>query len=295
MQHEYRGNIDVRAVEQNPMALLLDYLVRPDFGDWRRVVVSAITGMAASGGFVQLDPDTLTSVLDDALAGRRPTPPTAPAGGVVAASATYTTPNGLPITVLLDMADPNAEQWTALAVLPDDDASISSPDHQARWADWLAVANLVQFLGLPHQSSAGVMAGSSQAKGYDHDDLWLRDIARSGGSAALTAAVAAPDDAPTVTLVDDQLEELDLLVDEVRGLARTALEAGHSGLVAGYEVDGTPLEAAWPERHVAILVGGTTAPTGWDARSVTGWTVESLLEALSGSDGPITTEDTEGS
>jgi len=264
------GPIDIDALQQNPMALLLDYLVRPDREAWKRAVLSAIAGMAVVGGTSSLDADGLQAQLDAALAGTWVQLPTA-AGAEVALGSRVVTPGQLPLAMFLDTAQPAKENWTVLAVLDDSPGAIRSSQHLARWADWLPWANLLQFLGLPESQQAGIASGSSQAQELQWGDLWLRS--RTARSTATR----------TIDLSESELEQLDLIDNlQVGELVRQALERGASLLVAGHEVDGLPLEAAWPHKKVAVLLPGSEAVSGWDARPVEQWTIDELMAALEG-------------
>lgn len=286
VQHGVGGEYAVSALEQNPVALLLDYLARPETEHWRRAALSAVSGAGLSSDPAPIDASGLTTALDTALAAQH-VGATPPAGAVVASVAAYVTPGGLPISLFLDMANPNLERWTAVAVLPDDDASIASSEHAARWSDWLAWANLLQFLGLPEDSTAGIIAGSSQATSGDHDDLWLRHVASSSGGSVPTQTTDVA--AAAVALTAEQEEELDFLSTSVQELVGAAMRSGFVDLVVGYELGGEPIEAAWPDQKVAVLLDGQSVPPGWDARPVQDWTLDALLAAL----GPGATNPTE--
>jgi hypothetical protein len=236
--------------------------------------------MASAAGIAQLDADGLATQLDAAQAGRWMDPPAAD-GPVVALAARALTPGQLPLALFLDAADPNAERWTVLAVLDDAPDVLTSAEHLARWADWLPWANLLQFLGLPESERAGVIAGASQAGDLAWEDLRLRHAASSGHPASVPTSPVPGAAAPAVALTDDQLEELELVVDEgAAQLARQAMEHGAPLFEAGHEVDGEPLEVAWPARHVAVLEAGANAIEGWDARPSERWTLDELLSAL---------------
>lgn len=281
IHHDRGGAIDVDVLELNPMALLLDFLVRPDLSEWQRVVMSAIGGMAASAGMAPLDADGLAAQLDAAQGAGWVDPP-APVGPVVAYSARALTPEQLPIGLFLDGADPNAEQWTALVVLDDAPEVVSTSEHRGRWSDWLPWANLVQFLGPPESERAGIVAGASQRNALDWDDTRLRH--RAANTASVSSPVGEPSDvsvSSAVELTEDQMEELSLFVDGAAAeLARHALESGAPMFVGGYEVNGLPLEAAWPDRKVAILSSDAAAVPSWDARPAAEWTLDELLDAL---------------
>lgn len=282
IQHLRGGAIDVDAVEQNPMALLLDFLVRPHLDDWQRVVMSAVGGIAASVRMLPLDADGLAAQLEAAQGAGWIDPP-APVGPVVAYAARALTPEQLPLGLFLDAADPDAERWTALVVLADAPEVVSSGAHRGRWSDWLPWTNLVQFLGPPESERAGIVAGASQCGALDWDDLWLRHRAAPSSGPADTGAPqgAAETRSPSSAISGEQLEELDLVIDQGgAALVRTVLQRGAPAFVAGHEVDGVPLEAAWPECNVAVLGAGAAPVPGWDARPAVDWTSDDLLAAL---------------
>ncbi|MBS1837096.1 MAG: DUF1998 domain-containing protein, partial [Actinobacteria bacterium] len=269
VQHGRSGAVDVEALTQNPMALLLDHLVRPDRAAWQRAVLSAVSGLASTGEQVALDTDGLGPWLDGAAAGEWSSSPGSP--DPVAMAVRALTPEQLPIVAVLDLADPDQERWTVLSVLDDSPSAVSAPEHRGRWADWLAWSNLLQFLGGPEDPRAGISSAISLHDSSDWDDLWLRR----------TAEPSEPD--PTAVLSPEQEEELELIgvgATAVAELVRAVLERGAPPFVAGYELDGIPLEAAWPERRVAVLISGAAGPERWDARAASEWTVEELVAAL---------------
>lgn len=279
--HKRRGGVvGVRALEQNPVALLLDYLVYPNTQEWKLAVLSAVGGMAATSGQLPLDAQSIELALDASLAAQ-PVVPAAPNGEVVAYLSNYTTPGGLGLSLILDAEEPNSEQWTVISALPDDPASLAEPTHPLRWADWLPWANLLQFLGLPHQRTGAVIAGASQSLSDDHDDLWLRDVSKARDTAAPHGSVAGIE--PGEVSVDQE-EELNLMDPDVGRLARQAVALGFTDVVAGLDIGvGSPLEAAWPGSKVAVLLDDAAAPEGWQARSAEAWTLDELIAALSGS------------
>ena len=289
IHHDRGGAIDVGVIEQNPMALLLDFLVRPDLREWQRAVLSAVGGMATSAGMQPLDAAALSAQLDAAQHSDW-IKPAASSGRVVAHGARALTPGQLPLALFLDAADADAERWTAMAVLDDSPGAVSSTDHRARWADWLPWSNLLQFLGPPESERAGVIAGSSQHDALDWNDLWLRQrtAAADGRAPAPTGSTLGSSTlggsalgVTAVALTDDQEEELDLFSDaDAARLARQALERGAPMFVGGYEVDGDPLEAAWPDVRVAIIRADSSVPSGWTARTAAEWTLDDLLDSL---------------
>lgn len=279
--HHHRGGaIEIDVLELNPMALLLDFLVRPDLKEWQRVVLSAIGGMATAAGISPLDAAGLAAQLD-AAQGARWVELASPTEPVVAIGARALTPGQLPLALFLDAADPNAERWTALAVLDDAPEGVSTAEHRARWSDWLPWSNLLQFVGDPESERAGIVAGASQRDALEWGDVWLRHRAVASVDTTLPEVDALSVSGVAVELTEEQLEELGYFVDEAAAeLARRALERGAPMFVGGHEVDGVPLEAAWPEQAVAILGAGEPPPSGWNARQATDWTLGDLLAAL---------------
>ncbi len=274
IQHAQGGALDVKTLQRNPMALLLDYLLRPDLDDWERAAVSVVGGIAGRDAQHGIDRTGLAAILDDVLAGREAALPELSGEPVVHVSR-YVTTGGLQLVCVLDATNPNAERWTVVSILRDNGA-MSEPDHKTRWADWLAWSNLLQFLGQPHESRGAVIAGSSQAETGDHDDLWIRYLAGSSATSAEEAVASAPS-----TLTAEQRDELDLMDDAVRQLVEAILGPAGPLLVAGHETpDGLVVEAAWPECKVGVLMPDVKVPVGWNARPVNKWTATELRAAL---------------
>jgi hypothetical protein len=214
------------------------------------------------------------------------------------------TTDDLPLVLVLDTRDGSGagERWTVIAAL-EDTLTGEIAVHQSRWQNWLHWANVLQLIGGTGRDA--VIAATSEGPDYPLDDLWLTGASPPppDGTADPAASRAAPPE-PAQALPDADLgtfyratappaglvavsetmeEELDLVEDDqVRELARQALTQGAPELVSGYEHEGTPLEVAWPDLRVAVLlpdqVGFTTS--GWDARPVGAWTAPDLISAL---------------
>jgi hypothetical protein len=293
VQHARGGALPVKLVEANPVQLLLDYLTAPNGDDWRRVARSVVGGLAAcSDTLTPVSADALGDVLDAALAGE-----SVDLGGLdgpggdsdtVAQVAVATTANGHRLVLALDTADPNAERWTAISVLPDGQGDVEAQAHLERWTDWLAWANVLQFLGEPEDSTGAVIAGASRAFSGDHDDIWLRHVAKApaeatGPAGAGEAAEEAEGAGPPAALTAEQVEELELVDDDVRRLVESVLRPDGPWVVAGFETpEGHIVEAAFPDHNVGVLRAGDEVPPGWNARTVDEWTTETLREALRG-------------
>jgi hypothetical protein len=226
----------------------------------------------------------LGELLDAALAGEPVNVPSASGDrDAVAQVAIATTANDHRLVLALDTADPNAERWTAISVLPDGQNNVQEQVHLGRWTDWLAWANVLQFLGRPEDSTAAVIAGTSRAQSGDHDDLWLRHVADAPAETAgpTVPAVEPEGVGPPAALTADQIEELALLDDDVRQLVESVLRPDSQRLVAGFEApEGHIVEAAFPDLSVGVVLPGGKVPPGWNARTVDEWTTDTLREAL---------------
>ncbi|MGH3370977.1 MAG: hypothetical protein ACRDPR_13355, partial [Nocardioidaceae bacterium] len=145
----------------------------------------------------------------------------------------------------------------------------SGPADKGRWEDWTHLGNLLQFLG-----GASVITTTR---------TWTPDGEEPppGLPPATTAAPPAPAGTDTTAGLLDDCYDL-----AARALAETAIAAGHTGLVVGYEPgdpDGTVLEVAWPAQKVGILPTGATQPgalPGWVVRTPEQWESDALLVAL---------------
>ncbi|MGB4102588.1 MAG: hypothetical protein WBK25_00710, partial [Candidatus Microthrix parvicella] len=102
---------------------------------------------------------------------------------------------------------------------------------------------------------------------------------------ALAPVALTDDGAAAPGISDEMVEELDLLEDDgVKDLVEAALALGAPDFVAGEELGGIPVEAAWSAAKMGVLGADGEDPgtAGWDLRPADGWTPESLLAALEG-------------
>ncbi len=262
------GRIDYPTVDQNPVELLLSYLSDPDDDEWEQLALSTVTG-AGAGTMRPTDREGVGAFVGDVLAGR---------GSEVAASddqsamaGEFITDRGLSVGLVLRIENLDAGQWTAIATLPDDDSSIADAGHRSRWYDWLQWSNLLQFIRSPGRDA--VITAASIA---DEGDFELTSLA---AWLARDAAIDADD----LTLDDAMTDELDLLADEdVRIMVERMLRRGAPDFVAGEEVDGIPLEAAWPSARVAIVPDDFDhdLPSSWRVVEVGKVTDEDVAEML---------------
>lgn len=98
----------------------------------------------------------------------------------------------------------------------------------------------------------------------------------------LPAPTRAVDALPAIPdpVSDRDLEELDLMTADAAALARPCVMRGAGGVVAGFELDGRPIEAAWPDRRVGIITDGAPAPDGWQVVTCPGGTPGDLATLL---------------
>ncbi len=275
--HTARGGpgLDYETVDLNPVELLLTYLRHPDDDAWSCLARSVVGGFAAVHDPRDLSRGELRPALERALTGQPPPEGPAPdpdGTGPVARVAHGTTAAGVPITAFLDLTDPNAERWTVFVVLPDRADDLDDPDHPPRWQDWLRWANVTQFLGARHDDRAAWIGAVS-----DPDTPALDDLVLLAGDQPDTGTAPATPGGPT--------DELDLVLDpDARDLARAVLSRGAPTFVAGHELDGIPVEVAWPDHRVGVL--DADAPDvdvdGWQLRRAADWTPDDLMAALRG-------------
>ena len=211
------------------------------------------------------------------------------------------TTNGLGLALALDVRPgrQQAQRWTVLAALRDSNRDVTDEAHPARWHDWMQWANVLQLMR--GHGRHCLITATSEADDLSFDDLWLVavdvDEQADGETTEGAAAPAGVADQPggargesvdavsqaAVKISGDMNDELDLVEDDqVRELARLVLTEGAPEFVAGHELDGEPVEAAWPAAKVGVLGAdqGAVTAAGWDLRPAEGWTTETLLDAL---------------
>ena len=274
---QHPDRIDYDTVDQNPVQLLLSYLRNPADDRWSELACSALAGAARrSENKSRVGSAEIRSFVEGAATNQLVE--IEDASDPVSQTFRWISPHGLAITAMLATAEPNLARWTAFAVLDDAESAVADPGHRDRWRDWLQWANVLQFLGPVDSERTGIIRGASRLENVDLDDLWI-----------LTAEAESVDEveppAPTrVELSHEMEEELELVEDEqVRQLAESALIQGAPMFTAGYELDGTPIEAAWPERRVGVTVDDEPGVfENWDVRPVDRWPINELVEALGG-------------
>ncbi len=273
IRHHTDGYLDVDVINQNPMALLIDYLSRPNPDHWARLTLTAVGAMAVSGDWNRaVTADGVEELVRSGIAGVEPRAAVDGDGPEIAQAYRVTTSNDLPMMLVLDTRhnEGRDERWTAICSL-DDTMRSDEKVHRRRWQDWLHWANILQFL--PAIGRDAILSATSEVDDYPVEDLWLLDLSKTSSDDATQAA----------TISEEMEEELDLLEDhDVEELIRRALERGVGDFVAGEELEGNPVEAAWPDQKVAVLRVGQEAfsTDGWDARPPTEWNIEELVAVL---------------
>ena len=267
------GAIDFVTVDKNPFSLLIDYLMRPSDDDWQRLALSAIGGFAAGEGLHPVGAEAISETVRAFAHGEECSWSTTEASAAVAARGV--TLRGMPLGVMLGAGDPNAERWTAFAVIPDDDMSLLSDEHRERWRDWLQWANVLQFLGPMDSERTAWISTTSLAESGGLEDVWVATLSRPG---------PAPVGKPSAGLTDAVQEQLEEILDaDVRAFVEQAALAGAPAFAVGDEVDGVPVEVAWPDQRVGVMIPGDDRHVaGWDLRPVEQWTLDALLERLRG-------------
>ncbi|HTJ70694.1 MAG TPA: DEAD/DEAH box helicase [Actinospica sp.] len=253
----------------NPVNTLLAYLRDPDTAHWARRASSAVAGLLtrpALGPF-QTGGSRTAAAISELLAERSPANHD---GSVQLISARDA--NGLQLIAAADMADPNAPQWSALAILDDDEAALETNEHKRAWRAWLYWTNLLQFLG--HASGDGVQLTRSQAAAYPFEALKVAGGVGEYASLAIPGPAsptsdaqgqapqpavdevgallpADPDwDALVMPYLTEHIEHLDELAGQLR-------DRGVRAPVGGYELPDDsrwPTEFAWPDAKVAVVL-----------------------------------------
>ncbi|MFE9480999.1 DEAD/DEAH box helicase [Streptomyces spororaveus] len=308
---------------------LLGFLADPDLGRWRamaRLVVGGLMKLAWREAVVDADLKTAVPWIESALRDEA-TPgvsgqglrlyPVRDSSGLpfVLIGDTRVQPAGLSALAVLDDRDE--------AVRGDGAA------HRRRWKAWLSWGNVLQFLDPTGTGRAdGLQLARSGLDSFDAGLLAATAVRADGlltalreelpGSGLLTAgpeqeeakpaaepvpaqssaAAATPDAVETPTAVERAAWEL--VLRELSYMGDPAIDALAQALAArgdvrpaeaGWDADGIsrPLELAWPDRRIAIVLGedaddaaymAECAAAGWEVRAPDGWDEEGLAGLL---------------
>lgn len=154
----------------------------------------------------------------------------------------------------------------AVVILDDRDAAVLDPDHKQAWRRWLQLGN-----AFTDASHTVLLASTTQS------------TTAGPPAAAIVPTVAAPDLdlAPEWAGLADLVKGSPFEVALVRALAAsTSVPVPHYGEEFG---NGTPVDFAWPDRKIAVLVDPDEASV--EDLQADGWTVvdaeiDALVDAL---------------
>ncbi|MEU7573375.1 DEAD/DEAH box helicase [Micromonospora sp. NPDC049240] len=293
----------------NPVEQLLRFLADPDLTRWQRRAEAVLAGMLK-----QADAHTATDstgVAERLLAALRDEPLPGPTGKHIMVARARDGAD-CPVTVLVDGRSKPMPTWSALTVIDDLPAAVSSAGHKVRWARWLAWGNVIQFL-----ANGGGDAGQLAVSDLDAFDPASMAVTEVTGLVQPRAALPLDDETATwlgVTpqpappgpgLVEDDSpwrEVLQYLDPDESALERLVRDLAQQRLpvpVVGYELgdDGWPAELAWPDRRIAVVLTGPDgdpetddrdrayARAGWHARTAQQWSAEDLAAQLAANGG----------
>ncbi|HET8931109.1 MAG TPA: hypothetical protein VFN21_10670, partial [Acidimicrobiales bacterium] len=290
LQSGVHGTLEARVADANPMRQLCAFLATPAIDDWEGLARAQVAGLAhAADGPGRHDRDDAAALVNAAVAGNplaSPIPTGTASDELLAWS--WTTPNGLALTALLDtrasIGGPDAERWCVIGSIDDRHPAIDQPMHTQRWRDWLQWTNLLQFLRTDREA---VIATVSMADHLDPADLTIVGAATGAKTDPNVPAEAANAGSPAGLSAEAHQALDDLVDDQVCTLVQAVLVAGAPVPEVGYELDGMPVEAAWPDERVAVLTGSepdelraALDAAGWTFHAVDDWDTNALATAL---------------
>lgn len=155
------------------------------------------------------------------------------------------------------------------ALIDDTDDALSSDAARDAWQDWLAIANALQLSQAPTVISTL--------------------------SAAATAPIVSVGAVPTPVQEEPELSEEwaaaygDCITEDERRLVVDLAQSGVPLVTVGQEVgpENVPVELAWPDLKIAVLVGDTSGSNRAETLVAEGWsvvpaTVEAIKSAMEG-------------
>ena len=275
-------SFDAKAAQFNSVRQLIEFLRYPD-DRWHLLARSAVGSLLGNPAFatsLRLSDDEVLSAVQAMISGG---PIVSTGLGAVTAFASQSL-QGLPLTLLVDTRKEHADHLgpSTLAVisLDDSDNGVLEAAHQARWADWLRWANLLQFCNRP--IAEHIITTRLAGDAVDLGALFM--VPTAGAADAAELAPASLGDATVNALLEDITD------DSTRTLTRRAIARGAQLPIVGEPIGDDdelpPVEAKWPEQRVAIAVqlqhGDIAAmkAAGWNVRDVDEWTLGDLLAAL---------------
>ncbi|MGP3935329.1 DEAD/DEAH box helicase [Nonomuraea sp. KM88] len=244
----------------NPVESLLAFLENPEPEKWANRAVALLSGLIGSGKVTLSSRGEIGAHLPDLVSGQKNAPGSSGTDDVVVLEAT--TPTGCRIIGFRDdrpgssgRKDPRA--WSVFTCLDDRPKALSDHDHRARWAEWLAWSNLLQFLTGPRRYFE--QTALSQTEMLDRHRV------------PLLSEVVAEDDVQELPPAWADVAELASSVLE--GMLRAFAQAQTPLPQVGYELGDEAFlaELAWPERRIAVVVD--VDPERDEAYDLAGWRV----------------------
>lgn len=238
--HPSAGPLDSALL--NPVEALFAFLENPDPEAWARRATALLAGLTATGTSGGVDRTRIGTELSAIISGDAPMPGAigpADAAGLVATSA-----SGSRIVAFRDnrpVGDgrPDPTAWSVFSYLDDRPDAVADEGHRARWAGWLALSNLLQFLTGPRRHFEQIA----------HSNLDLLD---PHGVPVLTdaSALVTPAAPPA-----EWADAIDLATPAAEELLSALLQARAPLPEIGHELgdDAWPAEIAWPFARVAVM------------------------------------------
>ncbi|MDZ5447076.1 DEAD/DEAH box helicase [Micromonospora sp. 4G57] len=229
----------------NPVEALLAFLENPDPEVWARRAVSLLAGLTSMGKAGAVDRLAIADRLPALIAGEATMPPaaakTAEAVGLIAAS-----PAGCRIVGIRDnrprsTGRPDAMAWAVFTCLDDRPTALTDQEHRARWAQWLAWSNLLQFVAGPGR----YFEQSALSQTLQIDAHRVPVLASAQAGAPVKPALTGP-----------WADAIDLSSPQVESLLMALAHAQTPPPEIGYELgdEAWPVELAWPSVRIAVVI-----------------------------------------
>ncbi|MEV6965270.1 DEAD/DEAH box helicase [Hamadaea sp. NPDC051192] len=263
--HPNVGPLDT--VLLNPVESLLAFLEDPEPQMWAQRSVALLAGLAKSGRAAPVDRVAVGERLQALVTGETSMPANAERTPDAAAGLEAATPSGCRIVGFRDNraragGKPDPMAWSVFACLDDRPQAVDEVEHRARWAEWLAWSNVLQFLSGPSRHFE--QAARSSAALIDPHRIPLLGAALSGEP----KPALSPAWAKVIDLSSPLVEALVLaLVRHRAPVPDVGYELGDDALLA---------ELAWPDTRIAVVIDedgerdAAYAAAGWrihDART----------------------------
>ncbi|HEX5113658.1 MAG TPA: DEAD/DEAH box helicase [Pseudonocardiaceae bacterium] len=235
-------------LQGDAMTLLTRYLCRPHEDAWAAPAMAlslALTGGDNKAGGIRVDPPSVPLALAAFLRGE-------PIHDAEAGERLLVRQSAGGAGLLIDVTFPSAVR--VYLGVDDRNETIAAPAHERSWRDWLALSNLLQFLGTV-QFTAGTT--SLPVPGGESS----RTVQPRPASVEVDTAWA-----PFIGMFGDAADALisDLVDRHVR-VGELGFEAFEGEVV---------IDLAWPERRIAVFFDGHEGDDGpGNALRADGWTV----------------------